>query len=82
MTKFDDDMLDACVELLKEDDATKARRYATKLHDLTCAIREAMVRIESEKFDLSQSASPHEILFTKCAQRDLDIIKECCGEFL
>ena len=70
------------IELLKEDDATKVRRYATELHDLKHAVREAMVLIESEKFDLSKGASMPEVLFTKCAQRDLDIIKQCCGEFL
>ncbi|HZZ82026.1 MAG TPA: hypothetical protein VFE62_26235 [Gemmataceae bacterium] len=58
------------------------KRYAANLHDLQCAVREAMVRIEAEKFDLSKSASPHEVLFTKCAQRDLDIVKECCGDLI
>lgn len=37
------------------------KELAIELHDLKHAIREAMVRIESEKLDLSQSASPHEI---------------------
>lgn len=58
------------------------KELAIALHDLKHAIREAMVRIEAEKFDLSKGASMPEVLFTKCAQRDLDIIKQCCGEFL
>ena len=58
------------------------KKTATMLHDLQHAVREAMVRIEAEKFDLSKGASAVEQLFTKCAQRDLDILNECCGDFL
>ena len=58
------------------------KSLSIELHDLKHAIREAMVLIEAEKFDLSKGASMPEVLFTKCAQRDLDILKQCCGGFL
>jgi hypothetical protein len=69
-------------EMLKEDDATKARRYAIELHDLKHAICEAYCQIECNKCDLSQGASPHEVLYNAGVQRDMDIIKQCCGDFL
>lgn len=53
-----------------------------KLHDLKCAIREALVIIEGNKCDLSQGAGSHEALHNAGIQRDMDIIIKCCGEFL
>lgn len=58
------------------------RAVSIELHDLKHAIREAMVRIEGEKCDLSEGAGSHEVLHNAGVQRDLDIIKQCCGEFL
>lgn len=71
------------IELLKEDYATTVRRYAIELHDLKCAIREALCQIEGNKVDLSGGAiGSHEVLHNAGVQRDMGIIKQCCGKFL
>lgn len=77
-TEDEIDRLQFEVEMLTLD----KKRFSTGLHDLKCAVREAMTRIEAEKFDLSKAASSHEVLYTRCAQRDLDILKDCCGELV
>lgn len=58
------------------------KAQSIELHDLKCAIREALCQIEGNKCDLSQGAGSHEALHNAGVQRDLDIIKQCCGEFL
>ena len=58
------------------------KELAIKLHDLKHAIREALCQIEGNKCDLSEGAGSHEVLHNAGVQRDLDIIKQCCGEFL
>lgn len=59
------------------------KELAIELHDLKHAIREALCRIEGVKCDLSGgNSSCCEVLHNAGVQRDLDIIKQCCGEFL
>lgn len=53
-----------------------------QLHDLKCAIREALCQIEGNKCDLSQGAGAHEVLHNAGVQRDMDIIIKCCEGFL
>lgn len=58
------------------------KALSIELHDLKCAIREALCQIEGNKCDLSQGAGAHEVLHNAGVQRDMDIIKQCCEGFL
>ncbi len=58
------------------------RAVSIELHDLKHAIREALCQIEGNKCDLSEGAGSHEALHNAGVQRDMDIIKQCCGELL
>jgi hypothetical protein len=69
-------------ELLKEDDATKARRYAIELYDLQCAIKEVSVEMQASAFP-----GPPELITAE--QRGwnkatdyyiIDLLKKHCGD--
>ncbi len=68
-------------ELLKEDDATKARRYATELHDLQCAIKDVAVEMQASAFPLPPELITDEQRgWNKATDYIIDLLKKHCGD--
>lgn len=62
------------MELLKEDDATKARRYAIELHDLQHAVMEAITQIE-ENHRVGGDSDPQIHIYNKALDLAANIIR-------
>ena len=70
-------------ELLKEDDATACRRFATELHDLKCAIQEVIVEMQASTFPMPPELITDEQRgWNKATDYMIDVLNRHCGTFL